>query len=365
MRPFRLALLALLVAIASLAPAADEPAPLLKPVAPPGGGARLRIPIAGASQFKARIPRGGKAAKKGETIEITVTVDTTFRGGRTTLKTWQSWGYEADKAGQVVLPELFVSAAQIAPKAAKGHDVEIRVPAVNVRLTETTGDKVPTDGGHLVIDLGELTRAPDRSVEPRLHLADKFLELSLPNSRFKRTATESVPAGEVQTTADETLVPVAAPTVNPDRQIFAFSSVNGLTQYKMPDGKIEPVLATFSNVTGRPIILTFRLAQGCGVEMEEPAGNWSYLKGKVKELRIGLRTGPGLKAAKDFVLKDAEVLVSNEQSHGIVVLGPEFAAAHSKDGVYGCGPDGIWRLHGRVKPELLQDVKTRTPPKKP
>ena len=35
------------------------------------------------------------------------------------------------------------------------------------------------------------------------------------------------------------------------------------------------------------------------------------------------------------------------------------------DAVYALGPDGTWKLHGRIKPNILEDPKTRTPPKKP
>ncbi|MBA4064633.1 MAG: hypothetical protein C0501_13150, partial [Isosphaera sp.] len=69
----------------------------------------------------------------------------------------------------------------------------------------------------------------------------------------------------------------------------------------------------------------------------------------------------------DVVLKDLKVFVSAGESDAYVLLGSRFIEEHFPDAVYGCGPDGAWRFHARVRPDLLQDPKTRTPPaaKKP
>ena len=80
---------------------------------------------------------------------------------------------------------------------------------------------------------------------------------------------------------------------------------------------------------------------------------------------VGLLTGDGFKAQKDFVLKDVAVLVNDNKSESAIWLGPRFVETYFTDGVYGCASDGTWRLHGRVKAEFLEDIKTRTPPKKP
>jgi hypothetical protein len=45
-------------------------------------------------------------------------------------------------------------------------------------------------------------------------------------------------------------------------------------------------------------------------------------------------------------------------------IGPRFIEANLVDAVYSCDASGTWRLGGRIKPELLQDIKTRTPPPK-
>jgi hypothetical protein len=361
--PVRFALLAGFLAFIASAPAADEPLPLLKPVPPGNGSIRVRIPTTGPATFKAQVPRG--KGKKGEMIDITVVFGLSGTGGSTSLKTFQSWGYEADKPGSYVLPELVVPASQISPKLAKGHDINIHVPMIKVELYEYAGDVAPKDGGAISLGLGEVSRASSQAAETRLHLVDKFLEFTTPNMGLKRPGTDLITVTEAKPTADPALVVSAAPGGVPDSTTFAFSSVNGLTQYKTPDGKIEPVVTSFSHMSGPPIIMSFRLAHGCGVEMEEPKGDFSYLKGKVRELRVAFQTGKGLTGQKDFVLRDVPVLVSSEKTTGHVVLGTEFAAEYCKDAIIACGPDGFWRLHGRVKPDFLQDIKTRTPPKKP
>jgi hypothetical protein len=86
-------------------------------------------------------------------------------------------------------------------------------------------------------------------------------------------------------------------------------------------------------------------------------------KGKVKELRLGIMTGPGLKTQKDIVIQDLTVWIDKSNSGHFVWLGPQFLSTYLKDDVLACGPDGMWQLHGRIKPDLLQDIKTR--PKKP
>ena len=86
-------------------------------------------------------------------------------------------------------------------------------------------------------------------------------------------------------------------------------------------------------------------------------------RGTVKELRIGLQTGPGFKTPRDLVFKDVTVWVDKNDSGHMIWLGPEFLRGRFKDPVYACGPDGAWKFYGRLKPEDLQEVKTR--PKKP
>ena len=57
------------------------------------------------------------------------------------------------------------------------------------------------------------------------------------------------------------------------------------------------------------------------------------------------------------------MFVDKNNSGHFLWVGPRFVEEHFKDPVYACGTDGVWKLHGRVKPDLLLDVKTR--PKKP
>jgi hypothetical protein len=82
-------------------------------------------------------------------------------------------------------------------------------------------------------------------------------------------------------------------------------------------------------------------------------------KGKVKELRLGVMTGAGLKTQKDIVIPDLTVWVDKSNSGHFIWFGPRFLDTYLKDPILACGPDGIWQLHGRIKPDLLQDIKTR------
>jgi hypothetical protein len=85
----------------------------------------------------------------------------------------------------------------------------------------------------------------------------------------------------------------------------------------------------------------------------------SVAKGKVKELRLGFRVGEGFREQKDLVLQDAAVWVDLINSGHFVWLGADFVKSNLTNGVYTCGADNAWRLLGRVKPELLDDVKSR------
>jgi hypothetical protein len=70
-------------------------------------------------------------------------------------------------------------------------------------------------------------------------------------------------------------------------------------------------------------------------------------------------TGPGLKTQKDIVIKDLTVYIDKSNSGHYVHLAPRFMETYFKDPIYTCGADGIYQLHGRLKPDLLQDIKTR------
>lgn len=354
--PSRLTAVALLVSGALVAGAA-EPAPLVKPVTP-AGGARVRLPMTGktaTSAFKARIPR--PKGKSGEAADITLHVGTLSGGTRASIQQWKAWGFEVPENRLGVIPELVIPGAQIAPKPAKGRDVEFRLANVKVSLYEAPGGEKGGINNALGIPLSVLTGGADRAVEPRVHFADRFIELSAPTSAVKRLNAGDPTSPDPQVTADDKLLPAFVPM---NGAMVGFVSVNGQTRYTRSTGKVEPVVAGLNIGAGAPITMSVSMARGCGVELDKEVRPTS---GKVGELRLGPITGPGVKGQKDFVLKNVTVAISGSEDHSFIWLGSAFAEEYFKDGVYGCGPDGGWRLHGRVKPEHLDDQKNR--PKKP
>ena len=78
--------------------------------------------------------------------------------------------------------------------------------------------------------------------------------------------------------------------------------------------------------------MTIGTARGCNVEMDrenETKGmgatfETTVVKGKVKELRLGVMTGPGLKTPKDIVIQDLTVWVDKSNSGHFIWLGPRF-----------------------------------------
>jgi hypothetical protein len=360
-----------LVAVAS----AEDP--LLKPVAPPSTSVRVRVQFGTenaytGSQIKARVPRA--KAKGGDLIDATVAFDTLPGKGAVSAKKWKSWGYEvpANKVG--VLPEIVIPAAQLAPKSPKGRDVEVKFPAIALEIVDTPGDSDLVYGSDLYLRLSDLTKNADRAFEPRFYFGDKFLELTAPRGAVKRLDTGDGTPPEPAASADDKLVPVAGAMMVRGSPVFAFASVNGLPQYKLPDGKMQTVdvaVSSNSNWEGG-ILMTLGTARGCGVEFDDGktatgigAGfETMIVKGKVKEFRLGFRTGTGFKDQKDLVLKDATVYIDKANSGHFVWLGSKFVGDNLTDAVYTCGSDGGWKLLGRAKPDALQDVKTRTPPKK-
>jgi len=368
-----LALPAVLFA-ALLGSAADEPAPLLKPVAPGAGSTRVRVPIEAGlpltdSQFKAQVPQA--KGKKGEVVDVTVTFDTLPGRSSVSAKKWKSWGYEVPANNIAVLPELIIPASQLAPKVSKGRDVAVKFTNISLEVVETPAASMDMlYGSDLYIRLNDLTKNADRAMEPRYYFGDKFFELTVPTAILKKLGTGDETPPEPAVTAEPALVVVSGPMAIRNAPVFAFASVNGFSQYKTPDGKEEIVNVAISSNTNWPgIIMTIGTARGCKVEMDngkDATGTGTTFesmvgKGKVKELRLAFQTGPGLKVTKDLVLKDVTVFVDKNNSGHFVWLGTKFINENMKDGIYGCGPDGSWRLHGRVAPDLLQDIKTRVP----
>ena len=359
------ALLAVLLAAAGAAVVAADAPPLVKPVVPARGAVRARIPVTEDKrtpmQFKAQI-----AGPKGKRFDATVLLDSLPHKGTVALKTWKAWGFEVPANRTGVLPELVVAAAQVATKPAKGRDIEVRLANVTVDIVERPEGDYASDYD-LALCLSDLTGGADRRFEPRLHFADKFLELTVPATAVKPLKTGDATAPDPPANADDKRVPAVGTMQANGYPAFAFASVNGHTRYTAA-GRVETVNVGVSSTSNYPapgIVMTLNTARGCGVEMANLPGDGEVVPGKVKELRFAVLAGVGLRTPKDFVLKDVTVHVTDDKSQSFVWLGPRFVEEYFADGVYGCGADGVWRLYGRVKPAFLEDAKTRTPPKKP
>jgi hypothetical protein len=367
LRLSRLTAALLLAALGGLAGAADAPPPLVKPAAP-GNGIRARAPVTENNStfmhFRAQVHKGGK---KGELIDVRVALDTLPNPPQVTPQRLKAWGYEPPASGTFVLPELVIVGGQFAPKPAKGRDVELRIPNLKLKVVEQPGGGDEYAECAMSVSLRDLGVGTDRAAEPRLYFADKFFEVTLPGGAVKKLNTGDVASPDPQATAGE-LVPAFGAMGSGNYPVFAYAAVNGLTKYTTPTGKVETVNVGVASLSpGEPgVTMTLNTARGCGVVLEKPVPEGGTAPGKVKEFRLGLLTGPGFKAQKDIVIKDLTVDVIDDKSQAFVWLGSRFVEKHFTDGVYGCGSDGVWRLHGRVKPELLEDIKTRpAPPKKP
>lgn len=356
--------------------AADEPGPLLKPIVPPTNNIRIRIPVieerGTTMQFKAQIPKG--KGKKGETIDVTVGIENLPGSSFVSAKLWQSWDYEIPPTRVATLPEMILLGSQVAPRISKGHDVQVKVQAIRLEIIDPPAGAEKVRGCDIFLDLKDLTKNAERTFEPRFYFQDKFLELTVPSSTVKRPGTGDDPPPDPMITTDKELVAVSGPTINRlGMPVFSYAAVNGLTQYKTADGKIELVSAAISSTNDWPtgVMMSIGTARGCGVEIEEgkdvkgTSATFEAIvaQGKVKELRLGLMTGPGLKTQKDVVIKDLTVWIDKGNSKHFIWLGPRFLDTYFKDQIFAYGSDGMWQLHGRIKPDLLQDIKMR--PKKP
>ena len=389
----RLALLGLAVVFSAalVSSAADEPAPLLKVVTPAGTNLRVRIPVTPGFpkvvSFPAQVPNG---KKKSELMDVHVAYDALPNPSYISAKKLESWGYTVPKgAREFVLPELLITGAQIAPNPAnppkgakagnelKGSDVVIKL--TNVKLTVVPEAAAKDDSIHFndfSLSATSLFGNNERTMEPRLSFADKFLELTVPVANVKRPGTETVSAPEVSVSPDTKLAPAFGPTMmRSGLPVFVFASINGQDTYTKPDMKtIVPVNVSVSSITNMSdgVMVTLGLARGVKIEMEANAAGQmatgveaksEFIPGKIKELRLMLMTGPGMKTQKDLVIKDLPVMIDKNQSEGYMLIGQKFIDAYFTDGVYSNAGDG-WKLHGRVNPELLFDIKTRKQPEK-
>ena len=213
-------------------------------------GSRHRRRSVGFLHIAARAPTAdGKKGDKVETVEIRVALE--VRPGRSVVaaKKWRSWGYEvpANKIG--ILRELVIPGVQLAPKTSKGRDVEVRFPGLRIEIVEPPGNADTVLGCDLLVSLSDLTKQTDRLFEPRLYFADQFLELTVPAGSVKRLGTGDDTPGEPGVNSDPKLVPIMAATATRGVAVFSYAALNGLAQYKTPEGKEVPVNVTVSSTT--------------------------------------------------------------------------------------------------------------------
>jgi len=366
--------LALLAGVIGASAALDEPAPLLKPVVPKGTGVRVRVATShekvGFYHIQARVPL--PTGKPGATAAARAALEVRPGKSFVTARKWKSWGYEIPATKIGILPELVVPAVQVAPKPASGgRAVDVKFTGIRLEIVEPAANADTVLGCDLLLALNELTRDADRAFEPRLYFADQFLELTVAADALKRHDSGPEPPAPA-VNLDSTLVPVAGSMTMRGVAVLSYAAINGQSRYRTPDGKSVPVNVTISSTTQCPggVVVSMGVVRGCKIEVEEGSDlkgtgttfETALPKGKLKELRIGLQTGPGFKEPKDLVLKDVTVWVDKGDSGHMMWIGPNFLREHLADPVYAGGADGAWKLYGRVKPDLLADIKTR--PKK-
>ncbi|MBA4064632.1 MAG: hypothetical protein C0501_13145 [Isosphaera sp.] len=364
--------------------APGDPAPLLKAVAPPAGGVRVRLPAAegvfgdhyNTYTVTGEVPLAKKKkTDKAETVPVRVRFDNSpFALARVTEAKWKGWGYEVPKNGPVVLPELILPASQVAPKAAKGADVRVRIPNVKLSVVRTLDDSDTVFGCDLDLAVGVLNLLADpKATEPRVYFADKLVEFTAPAAAVARPGTDAPPPPDPKVSADPALVPAGTAPYDLKTADPPFLSLNGKSKYKTAAGGEVTVQYSVSSVLNwsQGVTITHGTALGCGVEFDEDkplatvsakALKGTACAGVVKELRLGLLTGPGLKAPKDLVLKDIPVVVLRNDSAHHVTFGAKFVEKYFADAVYTAADE---RLYGRVKPDLLFDPKTRPADPKP
>jgi hypothetical protein len=200
----RTVLLAALLVCAARS-AADEPAPLLKPVVPTGSATRVRFPVTEGfpktMQFKAQLPNG---KKKSELVSVVVAFDTLAGQSYVSAKNVERWGYDP-KVKELVLPELVIAVTQPAPaKSAKGTDATLRLVNVKLTVVEAPGSGDATVyQSDLSLSASNIYYGSERAAEPRVSFADKFVEFTAPPGLVKKLNTSDAPVPPVTNTDDD------------------------------------------------------------------------------------------------------------------------------------------------------------------
>jgi hypothetical protein len=376
-RAFGLVLLAAIVAMApQLGATSAQPVkePLLRAVTPPAGQFRVRIPLAEgndkAIQMQARVPN---PKAKGDRSEITVGLDTINRSMVTT-KMLEKWGYSAPPGKPFVLPELLIAAHQLAPKPTKTSDVFLRVTNLKLDVLEAA----PDGGGQLfnadmILLLPDLLKVATRSAEPRFHLHERFLDLTVPPAAVRRPGTGLELMPEPDTPPDPKLAVIACP-LNPTPGLsFTSASINGIDTFQMPDGKIHRVTPLLSTGThgGSGVVMTIGMARALKLDVDltrdaSPGMTTEkrvrVIEYKLKEFRVGVLTGPGLKTPQELVFTEFTIWIDVVDSDAGLWIGYPFITRYFKDAVLAISPDGTAKLHGRVDPEHIKEPRAKKKP---
>jgi hypothetical protein len=284
-------------------------------------------------------------------------------------KKWRHWGFEVPPPGKkAILPELLIPAIQLLPVRQQSQDVWIRLTQVPVELIDLPGDADTILGSDMLLSVSDLTRHAEHRWQPHFHLGELYLDLTVPIGQIRPRDSQEVRRGS-QVIADTKKYPAVAAVIPPKGlPIFTYVALNGKSRYSLPDGQIMPVRGVVASVLHCPggIAMTVGAARGCGLDFHPdkvPGLGTNFkttlAKAHLQELRLEVFLAPDYTTSRDVLLKDLDVWVDLHDSDHLVWFGPQFWRQHFVEPIYACGPDGTWKLYGRVAPHLLVDPRTR------
>jgi hypothetical protein len=258
-----------------------------------------------------------------------------------------------------MLPDLTLTGTQIAPKAVKGSDAQIRVGPIRVAVVEEEANKSDQiTGTDLILTLGELTAKSGRSADPRLFFTDRFLDVNFPPGVVKQPGTGEDPEPDPVSEAKPDLTVFAAPMTNRAAPLFTHATVNGMDVVTLGAGPapLRIYLDTtqyIESIAG--VIVNIGAARPLGIDVDLSKGRYHLTR--AKELRLGVQTGAGFKTAKDIVLTNVPVFVDTFASEAQAYIGSRFIREYFPDAVFVHDAEWNPKLYGRVKPELLAEPK--------